>query len=216
MASKAVWNWENISDDFWSVPAEEVYYYLHRWRDRELHRLLDLGCGIGRHSLLFAEHGFQVSAADVSDSGLRRLKEAARKKGVSLLAVMADLTALPFDTGSFDAILAYHSIYHVDTEGMSKAIAEAYRVLRPGGEIFLSLISKSTFSFTDPECQVVDANVRLKRDEEGTVLPHFFMDRDDVLRLFSAFQIIRMRHVQDFYERGASWHYYLHAAKPAS
>jgi SAM-dependent methyltransferase len=214
MASTAGWNWSNVSDPYWSVPSEDVYYFLHRWREQGLVRLLDLGCGIGRHSLLFAAHGYRVTAVDVSASGLQRLTTMAQDKGVALAVMAADVTALPFEAGCFDAILAHHSIYHVDTRGMTRAIAEARRVLRPGGEIYMSMISKSTFSFTDPECEKVDANVRLKREEDGTVLPHFFVDRNDIAALLAAFTILRMRHVEDIYGGRSSWHYFVHAMTP--
>ena len=179
-------------------------------------RLLDLGCGIGRHSLLFAAHGSHVTAVDLSDSGLERLRAAAEDRRVTVETRIADVAALPFESGCFDAILAYHSIYHVDTAGMSAAIAEAHRVLRPGGEIYLSMISKADRSFTSAECTVVDANVRLKREGEGTVLPHFYVERSDIQAILDAFTILRTRHVEDIYDDGSSWHYFLHAMKPVS
>jgi SAM-dependent methyltransferase len=216
MASRMGWNWSDVPDADWSVPSEDVYYFLYRWRERELLRVLDLGCGIGRHSLLFAEHGYRVTAVDLSDSGLKRLRTAAQDKRVSVATTIADVTALPFDEGCFDAILAYHSIYHVDTAGMVSAIAEARRVLRPGGEIYMSLISKANSSFTGTECKVVDANVRLKREVEGTVLPHFYVDHNDIPVLLAAFTILRTRHVEDIYDDGSSWHYFVHAMKPAN
>ena len=77
MNATAGWNWNNVSDTYWSVPSADVYFFLHRWRDCGLRGLLDLGCGIGRHSLLFSEYGYRVTAADVSDSGLRRLRAGA-------------------------------------------------------------------------------------------------------------------------------------------
>ncbi|MGE5573034.1 MAG: class I SAM-dependent methyltransferase [Bacteroidota bacterium] len=53
--------------------------------------------------------------------------------------VHGDLASLPFDDGSFDAVLAYHSIYHVDSKGMAAAISELHRVMKPGAEVYLTL-----------------------------------------------------------------------------
>lgn len=212
MTSPAGWNWNNVQDTAWSVPAEDVYYFLHRWQDQGFRSVLDLGCGIGRHALLFADRGFQVTAADVSDTGLGRMKAAARERGLFIAALTANVTHLPFEARSFDAILAYHSIYHVDSKGMERAIGETRRVLRPGGEVYLTVISKTSPSFTDPACPAVDANVRLKKEQDGTVLPHFFANEGDIQSLLADFTILRMRHVQDFFDGRSSWHYFIHAA----
>lgn len=47
------WNWEivkGINEDKWKSPAQEVYYLINRWHQERMQNILDLGCGIGRHS----------------------------------------------------------------------------------------------------------------------------------------------------------------------
>lgn len=207
-----VWDWDKVSDPFWTEPAEDVYYLLHRWKERGLLSLLDLGCGLGRHALLLARHGFSVTALDRSDSGLRRLWDSARRLNLPIATVLATVTRLPLPDRSVDAVLAYHSIYHVDSAGMRAAIAEVGRVLRPHGEVYLTLASKSTPSYTDPACRTVDSHVRMKQEEDGSILPHYFCNRADVSRLLAGFRILRLCHVQDIYDGGPSWHYFVHAS----
>lgn len=212
MAVAAGWDWDRISGPYWERPAQEVYYLLYHWKATNRLSVLDLGAGIGRHSLLFAEHGFKVTAVDSSESGIRRLREVARDLKLGVDTILANVVDLPFDSGSFDAVLAYHSIYHVDTQGMASAVSELRRVLQPGGEIFLTFISKSTFSYTDPACRFVDENVRMKEEEDGSVLPHYFCDAEEIRKLLSAFDIVSLKQVQDIYGGGkSSWHYFVHA-----
>ena len=48
------WNWKIVKDDptiIWKNPSIESYYLLNRWTSLEMKRLLDLGCGLGRHSI---------------------------------------------------------------------------------------------------------------------------------------------------------------------
>jgi SAM-dependent methyltransferase len=206
----AVWDWDKVSDSFWSGPAEDVYFLLHRWKERSLLSMLDLGCGLGRHALLFARHGFSVTALDRSDSGLQRLRQSARRLSLPIATVLATVTCLPLPDRSVDAVLAYHSIYHVDAAGMATALAEVGRVLTPHGEAYLTLTSKSTPSYTDRACRVIDAHVRMKQEEDGSFLPHYFCDRTDVSRLLAGFRILKLRHVQDIYDGGPSWHYFVH------
>ena len=47
--------------------------------------VLDLACGAGRHSILFAKRGFKVTAVDLSDNLLRVAKKSAEKNKVSIL-----------------------------------------------------------------------------------------------------------------------------------
>jgi SAM-dependent methyltransferase len=207
------WDWDRVSDAFWSDPAEDVYYLLHRWAGQARRSILDLGCGLGRHSLLFAAHGFDVIALDASESGLRRLEAAAAKQGLPVDAVRADLTRLPFDASSFDFVLAYHSIYHVDSAGMAAVIDELHRILKPASEVYLTLNSKANPTYADPGNRVVDDHVRWKREEDGGILPHYYCDLDDVRRLLSRFTIIKLRHIEDVYADRNSWHYFVLAAR---
>ena len=69
---------------------------------RGARRVLDLGCGVGRHALLLAEHGFDVEAINGSPAGLAVVREAAAARGlpVNLRQGLAD--ALPFPDAGFD------------------------------------------------------------------------------------------------------------------
>lgn len=203
------WDWKKVKEDIWNRPSEDVYYLLHRWKEKGYKRFLDLGCGMGRHSIFFAENGFHVTGYDLSESGLKILKELAKEKNLNVDIVKGDITSLPFENESYDAILSYHSIYHVDSEGMSKVIEEISRVLKKGGEIFLTLLSKRTYSYTAPDSVVVSENVRLKKEEEGNVFPHFYVNYDDIKNLFKGFQIISIRQIVDYFDEKSSCRYFL-------
>ncbi|MGC9384300.1 MAG: class I SAM-dependent methyltransferase [Kosmotogaceae bacterium] len=202
------WNWNRVKEDIWNRPSEDVYYLLHRWKEKGYKRFLDLGCGMGRHSVFFAENGFQVTGCDLSESGLRILKESAKEKNLDINIVKGDIAELPFENESFDAILSYHSIYHVDSQGMSKVIEEIRRVLKKGGEIFLTLLSKRTYSYTASDSVVVSENVRLKKEEEGNIFPHYYVDYDDIKSLFKEFEIISIRQIEDYLDEKSSCRYF--------
>jgi ubiquinone/menaquinone biosynthesis C-methylase UbiE len=97
-------------------------------------RLLDAGSGLGASARLAAgEFGFQVDAVDVSSDALARA--AAREPAARIRWQQADLRALPFETGAFDAVLAECVLSTTDRRS---ALAELRRVLRPGGRLLLS------------------------------------------------------------------------------
>src|SRR5262245_20425824 len=99
-------------------------------------RLADLGCGAGRHSINFARRGFSVTAADLSHSMLNVVGLKARNEGVELSRVQANLCRLGcFPDRSFDyAISMFSTIGMIrGRDARRRALAEARRILRPGG-----------------------------------------------------------------------------------
>ena len=105
-------------------------------------RVLDLGCGGGRHAFEAYRRGARVIAADLDPGELPPVSgmfEAMRAEGLAgqpgaagpAAAVAADATSLPFADGSFDAIIAAEILEHVRDD--AAAMAEIARVLRPGG-----------------------------------------------------------------------------------
>jgi ubiquinone/menaquinone biosynthesis C-methylase UbiE len=92
-------------------------------------RLLDQGCGGGRMLPLFAELGWSVVGIDESDDQLRVAEPRADAVGAEL--VHGDATELPFADESFDAVAAV--LVSTDIEPWERLVAEASRVLRPGG-----------------------------------------------------------------------------------
>ena len=77
MTKSKGWNWKIASDDInstWKVPSIESYYLLNRWSNLCFKDFLDLGCGIGRHTVLFAGNGFNTYGFDISKYGLDKTK----------------------------------------------------------------------------------------------------------------------------------------------
>jgi SAM-dependent methyltransferase len=98
--------------------------------------ILDLGCGAGRTTNGFRQEGWRTYGLDLSDSLLRVARE--RFPGLPLLR--ADATALTFASQTFDAVVfSFNGIDYIYPESArEQCLAEAFRVLRPGGVIILS------------------------------------------------------------------------------
>jgi tellurite methyltransferase len=68
-------------------------------------RVLDVAAGAGRNALFLARRGLVVEALDISFTGLRRARDAARAEGLRLLAAQVDLESLPLPRRRYDAIV---------------------------------------------------------------------------------------------------------------
>ena len=79
MVESKGWNWENADNTIWLEPCEESYFYCENWKKQGKRSVLDLGCGLGRHALLFAKNGFKVTAADISEYAVKKLREAEKR-----------------------------------------------------------------------------------------------------------------------------------------
>lgn len=90
-------------------------------------RLLDIGCGGGRHLLAFADAGWTATGVDESEDQLRL----ARERGCDV--VCADAAGLPFRGSSFDAAVSIFT--HTDVDDFGALLREARRVVRKGGRV---------------------------------------------------------------------------------
>lgn len=103
-------------------------------------RLVDLGCGAGRHSLQFARRGFPVVAVDLSAPMLAELSRKAAREGLAVDLVQANLCRLGcFPDGSFRYALSMFSTLGMirGVEARRHALREAHRILEPGGRLAL-------------------------------------------------------------------------------
>jgi len=211
------WNWKIVSDDkdsVWKNPAIESYYLLSRWTSLGMKDFLDLGCGLGRHTILFGKNGFNVKSFDISEVAVEKTKNWAEEEGIEIETKTGDMLELPYDDSSVDCIYCRNVISHTDTEGMKKVIEELKRVLRKGGECYLTLGSKDTWGFKQENWPLVDPNTRL-RMEKGPEYktPHFYVDYKLAKELFKEFEIINIYQVINYHEKEDkvldSYHYHL-------
>ena len=128
---------------------------------------LDIGCGEGRVSRVMKELGYRVTA---SDPVAELVKAAAEVDSAHEYAV-ADATALPFADSRFDMIVAYNVL--MDLENVPATLREMTRVLRPSGQLVISLVhpfsDRGTFSGPEPDSPFVLRGTYFGRQRfEGT------------------------------------------------
>lgn len=104
-------------------------------------RLLDIGCGDGKHAVLFASRGFEVTGIETARSALDLAQKRANEAGVAVRFKHADMREVPEPDASFDYVIAIHSLYHTDLDGMTQALTEVRRTLKPHYKALITLLS---------------------------------------------------------------------------
>ncbi|MCL5270299.1 MAG: methyltransferase domain-containing protein [bacterium] len=105
-------------------------------------RLLDMGCGEGRHALAAAAMGFRVTAVDYEPLALRRARGFAQDHRVSgIVFRRASVLQLPFARASFDIALDAGCLHHQLKRDWPAYRSILLKVLAPGGAYLLSVFS---------------------------------------------------------------------------
>lgn len=127
-------------------------------------RTLEVGCGEGRVSRDLRTRGYAVVGLDSS----KTLIAAARDADPGGEYVVGRAEALPFDTASFDLVVAYNSLMDVDE--MPDAVAEIGRVLKPDGTLCASITHPMVDSggWRDEQTFVIDKPYLERKRYEGT------------------------------------------------
>ncbi len=108
--------------------------------------ILEVGCGAGTSSILFALEGARIVASDLTMDACKITSNKFKLLGLSdCRAVQADAENLPFCDNVFDIVFSSGVLHH--TPETQKAIDEIFRVLKPGGHAVVMLYAKWSFQY---------------------------------------------------------------------
>jgi len=114
-------------------PGRWTEWVFTRLELRPGERVLEIGCGPGglwQENAAVLPDGLRVCLADLS----RGMVSKARAATIAALSYsVADAQDLPFESGSFDCVIANHMLYHLPD--LARGLGEIRRVLRPGGRL---------------------------------------------------------------------------------
>ena len=98
---------------------------------------LDIGCGEGHNTRLLAKRGAKIAAVDISQVFISHAREHEQKESLDVDYRVASAVELPFADQSFDFATGFMSF--MDIPETDRVVAEAYRILRPGGFLQFSI-----------------------------------------------------------------------------
>jgi ubiquinone/menaquinone biosynthesis C-methylase UbiE len=181
------WKWEVLSkdDEYWNTPDFMIHYLNNRWKKANFETFLDIGCGLGRHSIYMAQNGFNVYGIDSSKYVIDVVKEKAFLNGLDIKLTVGNISNLPYESDSVDCIAAIGVLSNNDKAGMATILKEMHRVLKEGGETYFTIISKISDMGNNEE--LMNGNA------------FYNINEDDFEWLFKDFNIISIKHVNELY-----------------
>jgi ubiquinone/menaquinone biosynthesis C-methylase UbiE len=108
-------------------------------------RLLEVGSGMGLDSVQLARCGFSVTAVDLTDVAVGLARQYAAYRGVTIDFLVGNAERLEFADASFDVVYSFGVLHH--TPDIEAAVAEVYRVLRPGGTAYVMLYHRRSIVY---------------------------------------------------------------------
>ncbi len=102
--------------------------------------LLDLGCGDGTYSIAALQRGARVTGVDISEAMLDSARRRAAACGASVEWRQASAESLPYDSGTFDIVLAVTILCFI--RDPLQVVLEVSRVLRPGGRFVIGELGR--------------------------------------------------------------------------
>lgn len=147
-------------EDFWRTMAP-VLFAQRRWEDAPAEldgvlrlteispgsRVLDLCCGLGRHSLELARRGFQVTAVDRTAEYLERARVRAEKEGLQIEFVHQDMRQFRRPTAYHLALNLFTSFgYFRDPREDRKVVQALFATLKPGGKLVMEMMGREVLA----------------------------------------------------------------------
>jgi len=186
-------------------PQEDMPEIAKIFKKNKTKKVLDLGCGTGRHLVFFAQKGFEVYGFDVAEDGIKIAKVWLKKEGRKAdFKIGSIYKKLPYPDIFFDAVISTNTIHHGKIEDIRKTIMEIKRILKPGGFIFITMRKRRIRKY-DPKNQIIEkygmqkstykmiaprTYMPIDGGEKGLI--HYLFDKKQIKKEFNGFRINKL------------------------
>ena len=186
-------NWESIFKEkgkFFHTPHEDMNKFVKLLKKNNVKRILDLGCGSGRHIIFLAKKGFDVYGLDNSPSGLSQTKKWLKQdKLKAKLKQSSCYERFPFKDDFFDAIISVQVIHHAKLKDIDFCISEIKRILKPKGVLFLTVPKTKKNKFRS-KIKLIAPRTFIPLDGHEVGLPHYHYNKELLKKDFKNFKIL--------------------------
>jgi ubiquinone/menaquinone biosynthesis C-methylase UbiE len=203
-------NWEGVYQSEFNgtwYPAENIIKFCARYMKRRIgidswhtkknvNRILDAGCGVGRHVKFFQEQGLNTWGIDISTQAVKIGNKWLKNNGLKPKLKTASVTKLPFKDDFFDVVICHETLDHITP---NEAIKEIKRVCKSDGYIYLSFRATSDSEFHRGKKTGNNTFVLEKGYEKG-LIQHYF-DQKEIANLLNKLKIFDVTLIEEKYPK---------------
>lgn len=189
---------KQLWDDFYRAdrflmwwPSECIVRFVAKYVTGAETKVLDFGCGNGRHLFLLTKRGLKPSGVEVSGEALAVARRWMDSEGYDADLRLYDGITLPHEDSTFDVVISYGVLDHMRLAEAKRCAAEMARVLRPGGRLCVTLAAVTDFRYGVGQ-EIEKNTFIIDSDVEGGLPQHYF-SRQDILDCFSGFFDIELQ-----------------------
>jgi len=208
-------NWDSYwgkaaNRNFWLEPDKAVVELKETLDSYGIKDILDLGCGIGRHSLYFADFGFNVTAMDSSSEALAILRQLSIEKGAPVKVIQGDYSQDLFPEESFGLVLSFNVLYHGFRDQFHGAVRLIHKWLKPGGLLFFTCPTRRDAKYGNGEQLSPNTYKPLNSVHPSDI--HYFADEADIQDFLCQYREISKTIFEHYWDNkgtkqfSSSWH----------
>ena len=186
-------DWDDIFNErgkLFIEPHSDMIRIAGFFRENHIKRILDLGCGTGRHLIFFSKLGFDIYGFDASSRALEIARNWLDEEGLDVKVLHHKMEdRFPYENEFFDAIISIQVIHHNLMSDILFTVHEIERVIKPSGMIFITV----PIDF--------DQNSQYYEVEKGTYIfqnglesgiPHHYFTIEEIIKVFKSFKLLEI------------------------
>jgi 2-polyprenyl-3-methyl-5-hydroxy-6-metoxy-1,4-benzoquinol methylase len=193
--------WENLHANARFQPKYPheivVRWVMTNFKSNRSARILDLGCGAGRHTMFMANEGFNVVSADISKNGVAETALRAQQSGHDIETAVTPLHQINFAPESFDGIMSYGVFNYASMDEIHQAVQKIHSILKPGGKALV--VTRGDRDWRTQYADLVDhSTYYMSRLEGGTPsdceqgMTQVYMSKEDIASCFIEYSKIEI------------------------
>jgi len=161
----------------WYGVQEDIPGIARIFKKNSIKKVLDLGCGTGRHTIYLAKQGFDTYGFDMSKTGIEYTKKRLKAQRLNAHVFVHDMSKrFPLRNNFFDGIVSIQVIDHNTIRGLKRTIREIHRILRKNGMVFVTVQSRKSLAGSKHRFLSEYTYIPLDGSEKG-LLHHYFTSR---------------------------------------
>jgi ubiquinone/menaquinone biosynthesis C-methylase UbiE len=190
-------NWDSIYKQYGSwlqEPHEDMPRVVSLFQQHRVKKVLDIGCGAGRHVVYLSGNGFQVFGLDSSDKAIKMTREVLKETKQNAELITASMyEKLPYTDNYFDAIICTKALNHNTLNNIRCAVSEMERILNPGGTIFI-VVTKTRKILPSKkqkrEAEIIAERTLIPKTGREIGVIHFQFNKQILLKEFHNFKVV--------------------------